>query len=44
MEVKRGARIKEEGSAGANYERPAMDGSRGGSIFFCQLRIRNETV
>jgi len=43
MEVKRVPEFKEEGSAGAYYERPAMDGSRGG-VFFANLRNTNETV
>lgn len=43
MEVKRVPEFKEEGSAGAYYTRPAMDGSRGG-IFFINLRDMNEIV
>tara|TARA_R110002051_G_scaffold324920_1_gene424594 strand:- start:9089 stop:10939 length:1851 start_codon:yes stop_codon:yes gene_type:complete len=43
LEVKRVPEFKEEGSAGAYYERPAMDGSRGG-VFFANLRNTNETV
>ncbi|MEO2084243.1 MAG: DUF885 domain-containing protein, partial [Marinoscillum sp.] len=43
MEVKRVPEFKEEGSAGAYYERPPMDGSRGG-IFYANLRDVSETV
>lgn len=43
MEVKRVPEFKEEGSAGAYYSRPAMDGSRGG-IFYANLRDVSETV
>lgn len=43
IEVKRIPEFKEEGLAGAYYERPAMDGSRGG-VFFANLRNTNETV
>lgn len=43
MEVKRIPAFKEEGSAGAYYERPPMDGSRGG-VFYANLRDVRETV
>ncbi len=43
LEVKRVPEFKEEGSAGAYYEQPAMDGSRGG-IFYANLRDVTETV
>jgi len=43
IEVKRVPEFKEEGSAGAYYERPAMDGSKGGT-FYANLRDVNETV
>lgn len=43
MEVKRIPKFKEQGSAGAYYEQPPMDGSRGG-IFYANLRDVNETV
>lgn len=43
MEVKRVPEFKEEGSAGAYYEQPPMDGSRGG-IFYANLRDVTETV
>ena len=43
MEVKRIPEFKEEGSAGAYYELPPMDGSRGG-IFYANLRDVTETV
>jgi uncharacterized protein (DUF885 family) len=43
IEVKRVPEFKEEGTAGAYYERPAMDGSRGG-VFFANLRNTDETV
>ena len=43
MEVKRIPAFKEEGSAGAYYERPPMDGSRGG-VFYANLRDVGETV
>lgn len=41
--VKRVPEFKEEGSAGAYYEQPAMDGSRGGT-FYANLRNVNETI
>lgn len=43
LEVKRVPEFKEEGSAGAYYNRPAMDGSRGGT-FYANLRDVHETV
>lgn len=43
MEVKRVPEFKQEGSAGAYYEQPPMDGSRGG-IFYANLRDVTETV
>ncbi len=43
LEVKRVPEFKEEGSAGAYYNGPAMDGSRGG-VFSANLRNTNETV
>lgn len=43
LEVKRVPEFKEEGSAGAYYNRPAMDGSRGGT-FYANLRNVHETV
>lgn len=43
LEVKRVPEFKEEGSAGAYYNGPAMDGSRGG-IFYVNLRDLNEIV
>ncbi|MFY0605858.1 MAG: DUF885 domain-containing protein [Cyclobacteriaceae bacterium] len=43
LEVKRVPEFKEEGSAGAYYNRPAMDGSRGGT-FYANLRNVKETV
>tara|TARA_B110001454_G_scaffold73250_1_gene70920 strand:- start:216 stop:2075 length:1860 start_codon:yes stop_codon:yes gene_type:complete len=43
MEVKRVPEFKEEGSAGAYYTQPPMDGSRGG-IFYANLRDVTETV
>lgn len=43
LEVKRVPEFKEEGSAGAYYEQPPMDKSRGG-IFYANLRDVTETV
>ena len=43
LEVKWVPEFKEEGSAGAYYEMPAMDGSRGG-VFYANLRDVSETV
>lgn len=43
LEVKRVPEFKEEGSAGAYYEGPAMDGSKGGT-FYANLRDVSETV
>jgi uncharacterized protein (DUF885 family) len=43
LEVRRVPEFKEEGSAGAYYNRPTMDGSRGG-IFYANLRNVHETV
>lgn len=43
LEVKRVPEFKEEGAPGAYYQRPAMDGSRGG-IFYANLRNVSETV
>ncbi len=43
LEVKRVPEFKQEGSAGAYYEQPPMDGSRGG-IFYANLRDVTETV
>lgn len=43
LEVKRVPEFKEEGSPGAYYDMPAMDGSRGG-VFYANLRNTNETV
>lgn len=43
LEVKRVPEFKEEGSAGAYYEGPPMDGSKGG-IFYANLRDVSETV
>jgi uncharacterized protein (DUF885 family) len=43
LEVKRVPEFKEEGSAFAYYEGPAMDGSRGGA-FYANLRDVEETV
>ncbi len=41
--VKRVPEFKEEGSAGAYYEQPAMDGSKGGT-FYANLRNVGESV
>jgi uncharacterized protein (DUF885 family) len=43
LEVRRVPEFKEVGSAGAYYNQPAMDGSRGG-IFYANLRDVHETV
>lgn len=43
LEVRRVPEFKEEGSAGAYYNRPTMDGSRGG-IFYANLRNVHETL
>ncbi|MEL6132342.1 MAG: DUF885 domain-containing protein [Bacteroidota bacterium] len=43
LEVKRVPEFKQEGSAGAYYNRPPMDGSRGGT-FYANLRDVSETV
>ena len=43
LEVKRVPAFKEEGSAGAYYSGPAMDGSRGG-VFYANLRNVHESV
>lgn len=43
LEVKRVPEFKEEGSAGAYYNAPAMDGSRGG-VFYANLRDVSEVV
>ncbi len=43
LEVKRVPQFKEEGSAGAYYNAPAMDGSRGG-VFYANLRNVHESV
>lgn len=43
LEVKRVPKFKEQGSAGAYYNRPAMDGSRGGT-FYANLRNVHESV
>ncbi len=43
LEVKRVPEFKEEGAAGAYYEQPPMDKSRGG-IFYANLRDVTETV
>lgn len=43
LEVKRVPEFKEEGSAGAYYQQPAMDGSRGG-VFYANLRDVSETI
>ena len=43
LEVKRVPEFKEEGSAGAYYQGPPMDKSRGG-IFYANLRDVSETV
>jgi len=43
LEVKRVPEFKEEGSAGAYYNRPSMDGSRGG-VFYANLRNVHESV
>lgn len=43
LEVKRVPKFKEEGAAGAYYNSPAMDGSRGGR-FYANLRNVHETV
>jgi len=43
LEVKRVPEFKEEGSAGAYYNGPAMDGSRGGT-FYANLRNVHESV
>jgi len=43
LEVKRVPKFKEEGSAGAYYNRPAMDGSKGG-VFYANLRNVHESV
>ena len=43
LEVKRVPKFKEDGSAGAYYNGPAMDGSRGGT-FYANLRNVNESV
>ncbi len=43
LEVIRVPEFKEEGSAGAYYNRPAMDGSRGGR-FYANLRNVHESV
>ena len=43
LEVRRVPEFKEEGSAGAYYKPPALDGSRGG-IFYVNLRDMSEIV
>lgn len=43
LEVKRVPEFKEEGSPGAYYNQPAMDGSRGG-VFYTNLRNVHESV
>ncbi|MGI9550045.1 MAG: DUF885 domain-containing protein, partial [Aurantibacter sp.] len=43
LEVKRVPEFKQEGTAGAYYEQPAMDGSRGGT-FYANLRNVHESV
>ena len=43
MDVRRVPPFKEQGSPGAYYSQPAMDGSRGGT-FFANLRDVHETV
>lgn len=43
IDVQRVPAFREEGSAGAYYYPPAMDGSRGG-VFFANLRDMSETV
>jgi uncharacterized protein (DUF885 family) len=43
LEVKRVPAFKEEGSPGAYYNQPAMDGSRGG-VFYANLRNVRESV
>ncbi len=43
LEVERVPEFKEEGTAGAYYSQPAMDGSRGG-IFYTNLRDLSEIV
>jgi len=43
LEIKRVPEFKEEGSAIAYYNRPAMDGSRGG-VFYANLRNVHESV
>lgn len=43
LEIKRVPEFKEEGSAGAYYSGPVMDGSRGGT-FYANLRNVHETV
>ena len=43
LEVRRVPEFKEEGSAGAYYNPPALDGSRGG-IFYVNLRDMSEIV
>jgi uncharacterized protein (DUF885 family) len=43
LEVKRIPEFKEDGSAGAYYNRPAIDGSRGGT-FYANLRNVHESV
>jgi uncharacterized protein (DUF885 family) len=43
LEVKRVPAFKEQGSAGAYYNSPAMDGSRGG-VFYANLRNVHESV
>ena len=43
LEVLRVPEFKEEGAAGAYYNRPAMDGSRGG-LFYANLRDMKEVV
>lgn len=43
LEVKRVPAFKEEGSPGAYYNGPAMDGSRGG-VFYANLRNVHESV
>ena len=43
LEVKRVPKFKEKGGASAYYNRPSMDGSRGGT-FYANLRNVNESV